>query len=51
MTGYTVHTGSTKKFATNWDQIFTKKGANSAATPAKSATPKATKVPRKGKGS
>jgi hypothetical protein len=22
MTGYTVHTGSNKKFSTNWDHIF-----------------------------
>ncbi len=25
MTGYTVHTGSTKKFASNWDNIFSGK--------------------------
>lgn len=28
MTGYTVHTGSTEKFSTGWDQIFK---ANSTA--------------------
>ncbi len=22
MTGYTVHTGSTKKFTTGWDRVF-----------------------------
>lgn len=35
MTGYTVHTGSTKKFATNWDQIFAGKQSKAAAQPAK----------------
>jgi hypothetical protein len=25
MTGYTVHTGSTGKFSTGWDQIFSKR--------------------------
>lgn len=46
MTGYTVHTGSTKKFASNWDEIFAKPGAKkqSAGKPAaaKSATKSAT---------
>jgi len=27
MTGYTVHTGSSKKFAQGWDQIFQGKTA------------------------
>ncbi len=46
MTGYTVHTGSTKKFASNWDQIFAgKKGKATAADPAKSAK----KAPKKRK--
>lgn len=43
MTGYTVHTGSTEKFSTNWDQIFSGKkaaakgnaAAKAAAKPAK----------------
>ena len=35
MTGYTVHTGSSKKFAQGWDQIFKGK---TAATSAKSAS-------------
>lgn len=30
MTGYTVHTGSSKKFASGWDKIF-KGGAQGAA--------------------
>lgn len=25
MTGYTVHTGSTEKFSTGWDEIFKSK--------------------------
>ncbi len=36
MTGYTVHTGSTKKFASNWDQIFAGKQTKAAAQPPKS---------------
>jgi len=27
MTGYTVHTGSTEKFSTGWDNIFAKSRA------------------------
>lgn len=42
MTGYTVHTGSTKKFASNWDQIFAGKQSKAAAQPSKSVK-KATK--------
>ena len=30
MTGYTVHTGSTEKFAAGWDEIF-RKGATKSA--------------------
>lgn len=42
MTGYTVHTGSTEKFSTNWDQIFSgKKGAAKAEPQAKAAKKKA----------
>lgn len=41
MTGYTVHTGSTKKFADSWDRIFGKpskssKKSGSAAKKSKS---------------
>lgn len=44
MTGYTVHTGSNKKFIAGWDQIFqgtisTKKSAAGKATK-KTVTPK-----------
>lgn len=49
MTGYTVHTGSTKKFSGGWDRIFTgqktgkpaaKKKTAKAAKPAKQAAAK-----------
>ena len=38
MTGYTVHTGSTEKFAGGWDRIFTqgKKSAGKTSDQAKS---------------
>ena len=32
MTGYTVHTGSTEKFAEGWDQIFNKGAKRAAGT-------------------
>lgn len=56
MTGYTVHTGSTVKFCTGWDQIFgstqgTAKSAKKAGSQAKAsrAAKKRTKpkAPRK----
>lgn len=34
MTGYTVHTGTTIKFAESWDRIF-QKGAATPASPKK----------------
>ena len=40
MTGYTVHTGSTKKFANSWDRIFgkpSKKSGGSAKKKSKSS--------------
>jgi hypothetical protein len=37
MTGYTVHTGSSRKFSQGWDQIFQSK---TAAKTAKSASKK-----------
>ena len=30
MTGYTVHTGSSKKFTEGWDKIFTKPAKSSS---------------------
>jgi hypothetical protein len=38
MTGYTVHTGSTEKFAAGWDEIFKKSAKKPTAK--KSATKK-----------
>jgi hypothetical protein len=48
MTGYTVHTGTSKKFASGWDSIFSgkapaKKTAGKPAKGKKAATPKAKK--------
>lgn len=46
MTGYTVHTGSSLKFKSGWDRIFTAGGPVSAAkkaTAKKSAAKKAAK--------
>ena len=34
MTGYTVHTGSSKKFSQGWDQIFKGQAAAKSAQPA-----------------
>ena len=42
MTGYTVHTGSTEKFSSGWDRIFTG-GKKPAKKTAGAGTPKATK--------
>jgi hypothetical protein len=44
MTGYTVHTGSTEKFAAGWDQIF---GQQPAAKARKKAAPAAVKKAKK----
>ncbi|MBS0263067.1 MAG: hypothetical protein JSS02_14075 [Planctomycetes bacterium] len=41
MTGYTVHTGSTEKFAAGWDQIF-KAAARGKSATGKKAAPKKT---------
>jgi hypothetical protein len=40
MTGYTVHTGSTEKFAEGWDAVF-RKAAKPKKKPAKAAKTKA----------
>lgn len=43
MTGYTVHTGTTKKFASGWDRVFgkaEKKPAKTTPAAKKSATKK-----------
>ncbi|MDA0807338.1 MAG: hypothetical protein O2983_16125 [Planctomycetota bacterium] len=45
MTGYTVHTGASKKFTEGWDNIFdTKKPASKAGTKKKSAKKSETDV-------
>jgi hypothetical protein len=45
MTGYTVHTGSSEKFAAGWDRIFGKKTGQKKDKPA--AKPKATASKKK----
>jgi hypothetical protein len=49
MTGYTVHTGSTVKFSSSWDRIFSgaEKRPKSAATPNVSGQSPVKKTPRK----
>ena len=42
MTGYTVHTGSSKKFSSGWDRIF-KGGGKAKAQQKKPATGQAKK--------
>lgn len=42
MTGYTVHTGSNKKFTSGWDRVFQQAAAKKAA-----GKPKAKKSPKK----
>lgn len=50
MTGYTVHTGSSKKFATGWDQVFKGQGKSSGgAKPAKAAKARSKKPGGRGK--
>lgn len=54
MTGYTVHTGSTEKFAAGWDEIFGRgSGKKSAAkiSPKKSAPKKSVRKTTKSKAS
>ncbi len=47
MTGYTVHTGSTEKFAEGWDQIFRTGAKKPKARARKTASKKpATARPR-----
>lgn len=48
MTGYTVHTGSTEKFAEGWDNIFRKSGGvKSAKKGAKTKSAKAARQKKK----
>jgi hypothetical protein len=37
MTGYTVHTGSTKKFSQGWDRVFKKSGGKKSSSGRKSS--------------
>jgi hypothetical protein len=41
MTGYTVHTGSTKKFSSGWDRIFSGDTSGESGAPTTSAKKKA----------
>lgn len=45
MTGYTVHTGTSKKFVEGWDQIFGSK----KSTPSKTKKKATKKAPKKKK--
>lgn len=49
MTGYTVHTGSTVKFSTGWDNIFgtSRKKASADQEKQRGGESKATKTPKK----
>ena len=54
MTGYTVHTGTSKKFSSAWDRIFGDKPATPAASKSKKPATKpaakaATKTSKKKK--
>lgn len=40
MTGYTVHTGSTRKFSEGWARIFSKKSGGKKSAGKKSSTAK-----------
>ncbi|MGE3314257.1 MAG: hypothetical protein AB7O26_04000 [Planctomycetaceae bacterium] len=43
MTGYTVHTGSTEKFSSGWDNIFSNRKSAKKSAPRKAAAAKAKK--------
>lgn len=43
MTGYTVHTGTSKKFVNGWDRVFSGEADGSAGGSAKAAKSKGTK--------
>ena len=47
MTGYTVHTGSTKKFSSSWDRIFSGSTKKSEVTSATSKSAKKASVSAK----
>lgn len=47
MTGYTVHTGASKKFVKGWDAIFGGKPSAKPSSAKKSSSSGGTKTPRK----
>ena len=49
MTGYTVHTGSNKKFAAGWEQIFGSQKKSSASGTKPAVKPSAAKRTTKAK--
>ena len=53
MTGYTVHTGSSERFATGWDQIFSSKSTKKedGSKPKKKSSAKAKAKSKKKKSS
>ena len=49
MTGYTVHTGATKKFASGWERVFGGGGSGSSQQGVKPAAKKKTAAGKPGK--
>lgn len=49
MTGYTVHTGSNKKFAAGWEQVFGSRKKTAASAGKAGVKPAATKRAAKAK--
>ncbi|HUQ69886.1 MAG TPA: hypothetical protein VM165_10205 [Planctomycetaceae bacterium] len=47
MTGYTVHTGSNKKFTSGWDRVFSSSGAKKSSGKAAAQGAKAKKTGKK----
>ncbi|MFM7168966.1 MAG: hypothetical protein ACKPJJ_33965 [Planctomycetaceae bacterium] len=52
MTGYTVHTGASKKFVSGWDRVFgtSRKAGTKATAPADGGTAKTSGSKKAGKG-
>jgi hypothetical protein len=48
MTGYTVHTGSSKKFISGWDRVFKKAGVAGKKQTASPASQKPANTRKKG---
>jgi hypothetical protein len=49
MTGYTVHTGTSKKFVSGWDRIFTSAASKNSSKPEESSAEKPSKKKQKKK--